>query len=98
MLRKDTSAIFFLRNFSKCFKVTQTKPLCDPGLFLSERKNCQLQAAIRRARLDSTLWIPDSRYWIRFNFGFWEPPTYPSPNLTLTLTSHFGQNDGLGEG
>ena len=24
--------------------------------------------------------------------------TYPSPNLTLTLTSHFGQNVGLGEG
>ena len=25
-------------------------------------------------------------------------PTYPSPKLTLTLNSHFGQNDGLGEG
>ena len=25
-------------------------------------------------------------------------PTYPSPKLTLTLTSHLGQNDGLGEG
>ena len=24
--------------------------------------------------------------------------TYPSLNLTLTLTSHFGQNVGLGEG
>ena len=24
--------------------------------------------------------------------------TYPSPKLTLTITSHFGQNDGLGEG
>ena len=24
--------------------------------------------------------------------------TYPSPKLTLTLTSHLGQNDGLGEG
>ena len=25
-------------------------------------------------------------------------PTYPSPKLTLTLTSHLGQNDDLGEG
>ena len=25
-------------------------------------------------------------------------PTYPSPKLTLTLTSHLAQNDGLGEG
>ena len=25
-------------------------------------------------------------------------PTYPSPKLTLTLTSHLGKNDGLGEG
>ena len=25
-------------------------------------------------------------------------PTYSSPKLTLTLTPHFGQNDGLGEG
>ena len=24
--------------------------------------------------------------------------TYPSPKLTLTLTSHLGQNVGLGEG
>jgi len=24
-------------------------------------------------------------------------PTYPSPKLTLTLTSHLGQNVGLGE-
>ena len=32
---------------------------------------------------------------------FWLPgklPTYPSPKLTLTLTSHLGENDGLGEG
>ena len=27
-----------------------------------------------------------------------ELPTYPSPKLTLTLTSHLGQNDGLVEG
>ena len=26
------------------------------------------------------------------------PPTPPFPNPTLTLTSHFGQNVGLGEG
>ena len=25
-------------------------------------------------------------------------PTYPSPELTLALTFHLGQNDGLGEG
>ena len=25
-------------------------------------------------------------------------PTYPSSNPTLTLTSHLGQNVGLGEG
>ena len=25
-------------------------------------------------------------------------PTYPSHKLTLTLNSHLGQNDGLGEG
>ena len=25
-------------------------------------------------------------------------PTYPSPKLTLTLTSHLGENDGSGEG
>ena len=25
-------------------------------------------------------------------------PTYPSPKPKLTLTSHFGQNGGLGEG
>ena len=27
-----------------------------------------------------------------------ELSTYPSPKLTSTLTSHFGQNVGLGEG
>ena len=25
------------------------------------------------------------------NLGFWKLPTYPSPKLTLTLTSHLGQ-------
>ena len=25
-------------------------------------------------------------------------PTYPTHKLTLTLTSHLGENDGLGEG
>ena len=30
--------------------------------------------------------------------GFEKLPTYPSLKLTLTLTSHLGQNDGLGEG
>ena len=38
----------------------------------------------------------------RREIGEWEVsgklPTYPSPKLTLTLTSHLGQNDGLGEG
>ena len=29
---------------------------------------------------------------------FWELPTYPFPKPTLTLTSHLGQNVGLGEG
>ena len=29
---------------------------------------------------------------------FWEKPTYPSPQPTLTLTFHSGQNVGLGEG
>ena len=29
---------------------------------------------------------------------FWKLPTYPSPNPTLKLTSHLGQNVGLGEG
>ena len=32
------------------------------------------------------------------NLGFWKLPTYPSPKLKLTLTSHLGQNDGLGKG
>ena len=27
-----------------------------------------------------------------------KPPTYPSPNPTLTPISHLGQNVGLGEG
>ena len=35
---------------------------------------------------------------IRITVWFWELPTYPSPNLTLTLTSHFGKNVALGEG
>ena len=30
--------------------------------------------------------------------GGGELPTYSFPKLTLTLTSHLGQNDGLGEG
>ena len=34
--------------------------------------------------------------WI--GLGFWETPTYPSLKLTLTLSSHLGQNDGLEEG
>ena len=29
---------------------------------------------------------------------FWELPTYPSPEPTLTLTSHLGQNVGFEEG
>ena len=29
---------------------------------------------------------------------FGKLPNYPSAKLTLTLTSHVGQNDGLGEG
>ena len=32
------------------------------------------------------------------NLRFWEPPTYPFPRSTLTLTSHLGQNVGIGEG
>ena len=31
-------------------------------------------------------------------YVFRKLPTYPSPKLTLTLSSHLGQNDGLGEG
>ena len=27
-----------------------------------------------------------------------KPPTYPFPRSTLTLTSHLGQNVGIGEG
>ena len=34
--------------------------------------------------------------WI--SLGFWETPTYPSLKLTLTLSSHLEQNDGLEEG
>ena len=30
--------------------------------------------------------------------GHGKLPTYPSPKPTLTVTSHFGQNVGLGEG
>ena len=29
---------------------------------------------------------------------FWETATYPSPKLSLTLTSHLGQNVGVGDG
>ena len=32
------------------------------------------------------------------NLGSKKLPTYPSLKLTLTLTSHLGQNVGLGEG
>ena len=35
---------------------------------------------------------------LEINLGFWELPTYPFPKLALTLASHLGQNDGLGEG
>ena len=35
--------------------------------------------------------------WIIIAIRFWVP-TYPSPKPTLTLTSHLGQNIGLGEG
>ena len=31
-------------------------------------------------------------------FRFWETATCPSPKLTLTLTSHLGQNVDLEEG
>ena len=31
-------------------------------------------------------------------YTFGKLPTYPSPKLTLTPTSHLGQNVGLGEG
>ena len=34
----------------------------------------------------------------QINLGSGKLPTYPSPMLTKTLTSHLGQNDGLGEG
>ena len=40
----------------------------------------------------------DSQKISRINLGVWETVHLPSPKLTLTLTSHFGQNDGLGEG
>ena len=37
--------------------------------------------------------------WKLGSFYFYEKlPTYPSPKLTLTRTSHLGQNIGLGEG
>ena len=37
------------------------------------------------------------QHWIYL--GFREKlPTYPSPKQTLSLTSHLGQNVGLGEG
>ena len=40
--------------------------------------------------------VPLPGLWV--NLGFWETAHYPSPKLTLTLTSYLGQNDGLGEG
>ena len=39
---------------------------------------------------------PPPGLWV--NLGFWETAHYPSPKLTLTLTSYLGQNDGLGKG
>ena len=32
------------------------------------------------------------------NVEIWWPPTPPLLKLTLTVISHLGQNDGLGEG
>ena len=31
-------------------------------------------------------------------YVYGKQPAYPSPNLTLTLTSHFGQNVRFGKG
>ena len=41
---------------------------------------------------------PRATWKVGVNLSFWETAPYPSPELTLTLTSHLGQNDGLGEG
>ena len=35
---------------------------------------------------------------VGIHLGFGETAHLPSPKLTLTLASRFGQNDGLGEG
>ena len=36
--------------------------------------------------------------WINLYVGYWKLPTYPSPKLTVTVTSYLGQNVGLGDG
>ena len=36
--------------------------------------------------------------WINLYVGYWKLPTYPSPKLTVTVTSYLGQNVGLGVG
>ena len=60
---------------------------------------------------DSRYWIPDCtlqdclglpcmerHFPVRSLYVSGKLPTYPSPKLTLTHTSHLGQNVGLGEG
>ena len=41
-------------------------------------------------------WMIIESLWIIIRF--WEIATYPSPKPTSKLTSHLGQNAGLGEG
>ena len=44
---------------------------------------------------ESTAWNSESKTVLDY---LGKLPTYPSPKPTLTLTSHSGQNVGLGEG
>ena len=43
------------------------------------------------------IWIASFILSWKEEAAWWKLPTYPSPKPTLTLTSHLGQNVGLGE-
>ena len=78
--------VFFVQ-FIKCLQLQmRMRPFCE-----------LIRSAIYAEKSES---VPVSRQGKETSdqFRFRKLPICPSPKLTLTLTSHFGQNDGIGEG
>ena len=57
-----------------------------------------MRALLARAKWSGSVTLLPGAGFLGLFYVFGKLPTYPLPKPTLTLTSHFGQNVGVGTG